>query len=48
MIVRQLTIDATPERYGKSPMLDIVIMLEKKGYELSIRGNFLAARAEAS
>lgn len=44
--VRKLAIDAGPERFGRSPFLDIAVLLANRGYRLSNRNYWLYARAE--
>ncbi|MGH1452312.1 MAG: FkbM family methyltransferase [Paracoccaceae bacterium] len=43
--VRKIAIDAGPERYGQSPLLDIAVMLAQRGYRLANRNYWLYATA---
>ncbi|MDH3263827.1 MAG: FkbM family methyltransferase [Paracoccaceae bacterium] len=40
---RKIAIDAGPERYGESPMAELITMLEERGYETRPRGHTLNA-----
>ena len=42
--VRKIAIDAGPERFGASPLLDIAVMLAARGYKLANRNYWLYAR----
>ncbi len=45
-LVRKIAIDASAERFGQSPLLDIAVLLANRGYRLASRNYWLYAIAQ--